>query len=85
MRLHGSPLSPAGPSQAKHLSADRGYDADWLIAALKKQDVTPCIPPPRKHRTPRRRYSKSLYKQRFFSFLASSLCRFRHSVYVPSR
>lgn len=31
--------------QAPHLIADRGYDATWLITALKKQGVTPCIPP----------------------------------------
>jgi transposase len=50
-------------SNANHLIADRGYDADWFITALKKQGVTPCIPP-RKNRTIRRRYSKTLYKQR---------------------
>lgn len=50
-------------SQANQLIADRGYDADWFIAALKNQWVTPCIPP-RKNRTTRRRYSKTLYKQR---------------------
>ena len=50
-------------SNTKHLIADRGYDADWLITALKKQGVTPCIPP-RKNRTTRRRYNKTLYKQR---------------------
>jgi len=50
-------------SNANHLIADRGNDADWFITALKKQGVTPCIPP-RKNRTTRRRYSKILYKQR---------------------
>ena len=50
-------------SNAKHLIADRGYDTDWFIAALKKQSVTPCIPP-RKNRMTRRRYNKTLYKQR---------------------
>ncbi len=50
-------------SNAKYLIADRGYDADWFIAALRKQGVTPCIPP-RKNRTTRRRYNKTLYKQR---------------------
>ena len=49
--------------KAKHLLADRGYDADWLITALKKQSVKPCISP-RKNRTTRRRYSKTRYKQR---------------------
>ena len=48
---------------APTLIADREYDADWFIAALKKKGITPCIPP-RKNRTKRRRYSKQLYKQR---------------------
>lgn len=46
---------------AKHLIADRGYDADWFSTARKKQGLTPCIPP-RKNRTTRRHYSKTLYK-----------------------
>ena len=50
-------------SNAKHLIADRSYDTDWFIAALKKQGVTPCIPP-RKNRTTQCRYSKTLYKHR---------------------
>ena len=50
-------------SNATHLIADRGYDADWFITALKQQGITLCIPP-RKGRTRRRHYSKLLYKQR---------------------
>lgn len=50
-------------SNANPLIADRGYDADWFIPARKEQGVTPCSPP-RKNRTTRRRYSKTLYKQR---------------------
>lgn len=42
---------------------DRGYDEDWLITALKKQGVKPCMPP-RKTRKKRGRYSKTLYRQR---------------------
>lgn len=55
-------LLPSLPN-AKHLIADRGYDADWLITALRTRGIAPCIPP-RKNRTTRRRYSKTLYKQR---------------------
>lgn len=55
-------LLPALPNASK-LIADRGYDADWFIAALKKNGITPCIPP-RTNRITRRRYSKQLYKQR---------------------
>lgn len=49
--------------QAQQLIADRGYDADWLVAALKKKGITPCIPP-RNNRKKKRRYSKHLYKHR---------------------
>jgi len=53
----------SGLPNAHKLIADRGYDADWLIAALKKKGITPCIPP-RKNRKKQRRYSRHLYKQR---------------------
>jgi transposase len=49
--------------KAKELIADRGYDADWFLAALVKKGIAPCIPP-RKHRNIKRRYDKTLYKQR---------------------
>ena len=55
-------LLPSLPT-ATYLIADRGYDADWFRAALKKKGVTPCIPP-RKSRRKKPRYSKLLYKQR---------------------
>ncbi len=29
---------------AKHMLADRGYDADWYRAALDDKGITPCIP-----------------------------------------
>ena len=29
---------------AKHLLADRGYDADWYREALEDKGITPCIP-----------------------------------------
>lgn len=55
-------LLPSLP-RTQHLIADRGYDADWLVAALKKNGITPCIPP-RNNRKKQRHYSKPLYKQR---------------------
>ncbi len=55
-------LLPSLP-QAQYLIADRGYDANWLIAALKKKGIKPCIPP-RNNRKKKRRYSKQLYIQR---------------------
>lgn len=37
-------LLPALPNASK-LIADRGYNTDWLSAALKKNGITPCILP----------------------------------------
>ena len=48
---------------AKHLLADRGYDADWFRDGLQKKGITPCIPP-KKNRKRRIDYDKTLYKQR---------------------
>jgi transposase len=49
--------------KAKELLGDRGYDADWFRAALRKKGISPCIPP-RKRRKRKCRYDKALYRQR---------------------
>ena len=48
---------------AKHLLADRGYDADWFRDALKDKGIEPCIPP-KTNRKIQIEYDKTLYKQR---------------------
>jgi len=48
---------------AKHLLADRGYDADWFRDGLLEKGITPCIPP-KKNRKRQIDYDKTLYKQR---------------------
>ena len=48
---------------AKHLLADRGYDADWFRDALKDKGIEPCIPP-KKNRKIQIEYDKTLYRQR---------------------
>jgi putative transposase len=48
---------------AKHLLADRGYDADWFRDGLLDKGITPCIPP-KKNRKRLIEYNKTLYKQR---------------------
>jgi transposase len=40
---------------AKHLLADRGYDADWFREALQEKGIEPCIPS-RKNRKREIRY-----------------------------
>jgi len=49
---------------ARHLLADKGYDADWFRQALNTKGITPCIPP-RKNRKQQIDYDKTLYKQRY--------------------
>jgi transposase len=48
---------------ARHLLADRGYDADWFREALRDKGITPCIPP-RKTRNKKISYETVLYRQR---------------------
>ncbi len=48
---------------AKHLLADRGYNADWFRTALRDKGTEPCIPP-KKNRRIQIKYDKALYKQR---------------------
>jgi transposase len=48
---------------AKHLLADRGYDADWFREALQGKGIEPCIPP-RENRKRKVEYDTVLYKQR---------------------
>jgi transposase len=55
-------MLPALPD-ANILIADRGYDSDWVRAALDSRDIEPCIPG-RKGRKEPIRYDEDLYKQR---------------------
>jgi len=52
-----------GLPRAKHLLADRGYDADWFRQSLRNKGIEPCIPP-KKNRKQHIIYDKALYKQR---------------------
>lgn len=49
--------------QAKVLLGDKGYDSDWLRAALTERGIDACIPPLR-HRKVQHAYDKQLYRQR---------------------
>jgi transposase len=44
--------------------ADKGYDADWLIADLKAAGVGEIVIPPKENRKVKRQYNKELYKGR---------------------
>ena len=49
--------------EAKHMLADRGYDADWYRVALEDKGITPCIPS-RKGRKVPIPYDVDRYKKR---------------------
>lgn len=51
------------PPKAKTLLADRGYDADWFIAALRNKKIMPCIPAKKNRKRPVP-HDKDLYKKR---------------------
>ena len=38
--------------RAKHMLADRGYDADWFRKGLKKRGISPCIPSRKNRKSP---------------------------------
>ena len=56
-------IYPVMPN-AKVLIGDKGYDSDEFRDGLKARKIKACIPP-RSSRTAPRRYSKTLYKQRY--------------------
>ena len=49
---------------AKSLTADRGYDSNWLRQALLERGIEPCIPPKR-NRKLRLAYNQAQYKRRY--------------------
>lgn len=49
--------------QAKHMLADRGYDADWYREALEYKGIKPCIPT-RKGRKTQIPHDAIRYRQR---------------------
>jgi transposase len=49
--------------KAKALIGDKGYDADWLRAALAARGIAPCIPS-RANRNEPVAYDRGLYKAR---------------------
>lgn len=52
------------PGRIRRLSADKGYDADWLRADLRAKSVTPIIPGKR-GRKKRIRHDKRRYRERW--------------------
>jgi transposase len=48
---------------AKAMLGDKGYDADWLRAALRARGITACIPS-RTNRTVAIPHDRTLYRQR---------------------
>ena len=63
-RLQGRGADAAAlPNKARELLADKGYDADWLRAALARRGIAACIPS-KSNRKVAIPYDAVLYKQR---------------------
>ena len=54
----------AAPGRIRRLLADKGYDADWLRADLRKAGIVPVIPGTRSRKRPIR-HDKRRYKDRW--------------------
>ena len=54
----------AAPGRIRRLLADRGYDADWLRADLRRAGIVPVIPGTRSRKRPIR-HDKARYKDRW--------------------
>ncbi len=60
---NGAALMLDALPRAKALLGDKGYDADWLRAALTLRGITPCIPS-RANRREAIQHDRALYRQR---------------------
>ncbi len=49
--------------EAEYVLADRGYDSDQFIEAIRSTGAIPVIPP-RRHRKESRQYDRDIYKER---------------------
>ena len=54
----------AAPGRIRRLLADKGYDADWLRADLRRAAIVPVIPGTRSRKRPIR-FDKRRYKDRW--------------------
>ena len=63
--------------------ADRGYDADWLVEALRRQGVAHVVIPSRSNRKVQRQIDKDLYKER--NKIERYFCRLKTWRRVASR
>ena len=54
----------AAPGRIRRLLADKGYDANWLRADLRKAGIVPVIPSTRSRKRPIR-YDRLRYKDRW--------------------
>lgn len=52
------------PGRIRRLTADKGYDADWLRTDLREKDITPIIPGKR-GRKRKIRHDKRRYRERW--------------------
>ena len=70
------------PGRIRRLSADKGYDADWLRTDLRAQGITPIIPGKR-GRKKRIRYDKQRYRERHL--IENAFCRIKDFRRIATR
>jgi putative transposase len=69
--------------KASALLADKGYDANWLEEAARKQGINSIVIPSKSYRNPKRVYDKTLYRDR--NIIERFFKRLKHYRRVASR
>ncbi len=62
------------PGRIRRLTADKGYDADWLRADLREKGITPIIPGKRSRKR-KIRHDKRRYRERWR--VEATFCRLK--------
>lgn len=72
----------AAPGRIRRLSADKGYDADWLRIDLQDKGITPIIPG-RRGRKRKIRHDKRRYRERWR--IEATFCRLKDFRRIATR
>ena len=70
------------PGRIRRLIADKGYDADWLLADLRKKGITPIIPSTRARKR-RIHHDKRRYRERWR--IEAAFCRLKDFRRIATR
>lgn len=70
------------PGLIRRLTADKGYDADWLRADLREKGITPVIPGKRSRKR-KIRHDKRRYRERWR--VEATFCRLKDFRRIATR